>query len=141
MQTPLKNIVFPGMFFLAVIFTASGATRKPELAIDLHNGREGNIHISHPDVHLEEYLSHMNRFESLLYKYTWFTQGPKAEAFRNPGTIGEGLMERYGIDAFIYELNYEWIAGLKKVPERKDWELLCRELRDVLLEYFEKQKI
>src|SRR5205085_415810 len=122
----LKKMIFKG--------------EKPDLAIDLHNDREGNLHVSHPNVNLEEYLAHVQRFESLLYKYTWFTEGKKGGEFRNPGTIGEGLAERYGINAFIYELNFEWIAGLRKVPDGKDWELLGRELRDVFFDYFDKEK-
>lgn len=76
--------------------------------------------------------------ETLLYKYTWFTEGTKGADFRNPGSIGEGLLERYGIDACIYELNYEWIAGLNKVPFGKDWELLGKQLRDVFFDYFNR---
>jgi predicted deacylase len=114
--------------------------KKPDLAIDLHNDRGGNLHVSHPNTNLEKYLSHAQRFESLLYKYTWFTEGKTGAEFRNPGTIGEGLAERYGIDAFIFELNFEWSAGLKKVPAGKDWELLGKQLRDVFLEYFNGKK-
>jgi hypothetical protein len=50
--------------------------------------------------------------------------------------FGEGLMERYGLYACVYELNYEWIAGLKKVPSSNDWKLLGKQLRDVFAEYF-----
>ena len=112
--------------------------KKPDLAIDLHNDSEGNIHLSRPNINLTGYLENMKRLETLLYKYTWFTEGAKAAEFRNPGSIGEGLLERYGIDAFVYELNYEWIAGLKKQPFGKDWELLGKQLRDVFLDYFNK---
>jgi len=112
--------------------------QKPDLAIDLHNDSEGNLHFGLPNVNLTRYMENMKRLETLLYKYTWFTEGSKGGDFRNPGTIGEGLSERYGVDACIYELNYEWIAGLKKVPFGKDWELLGKELRDVFLEYFNR---
>jgi len=112
------------------------AGKKPDLAIDLHNDREGNLHVSHPNTNLPVYLSHAQRLESLLYKYTWFTEGRKGSDFSNPGTIGEGLAERYGIDAFIYEFNFEWAKGLHKVPQGKDWELIGKQLRDVFLEYF-----
>ena len=78
----------------------------------------------------------MKRLETLLYKHTWFTGVATGADFRNPGTIGEGLLERYGIDACIYELNYEWITTLKKQPFGKDWELLGKELRDVFFDYF-----
>jgi len=114
--------------------------KKPDLAIDLHNDREGNLHPSHPNTDFPTYLSHVRRFESLLYKYTWFTEGSKGGDFRNPGTIGEGLAERYGIDAFILEFNFEWARGLKKVPQGRDWELMGKELRDVFLEYFDGTK-
>jgi hypothetical protein len=109
---------------------------KPDLAIDLHNDSEGNLHLSRPNVNLKSYLANMKRFETLLYKYTWFTAGAKGSDFRNPGSIGEGLLERFGIDACIYELNYEWITGLKKQPFGKDWELLGKQLRDVFFDYF-----
>lgn len=114
--------------------------KKPHLAIDLHNDRGGNLHISRPNVDLEKYLANMNRFETLLYKHTWFTEGSTGKNFRNPGTIGEGLVERYGIDAFVYELNCEWIAGLNKVPFGKDWELLGKQLREVFFDYFTEEQ-
>ena len=114
--------------------------KKPDLAIDLHNDREGNLHFSHPAPNDHAYLQNSERFESLLYKYTSFTEGRKKEEFRNPGTIGEGLLERYGITAFIFELNFEWSAGLKKVPMGKDWELLGKQLQDVFFQYFEGNK-
>jgi hypothetical protein len=114
--------------------------KKPDLAIDLHNDREGNLHVSRPNKNLEQYLAHMQVFENLLYKYTWFTEGRKGGDFRNPGTIGEGLAERYGIDAFIYEFNFEWANGLKKVPQGKDWELMGHQLREVFLKYFDEIK-
>jgi len=114
--------------------------KKPDLAIDLHNDREGNLHFSHPISNGNEYLLNTERFESLLYKHTWFTEGRKKAEFRNPGTIGEGLLERYGITAFIYELNFEWSEGLKKVPTGKDWELLGKQLQEVFFQYFKGTK-
>jgi hypothetical protein len=100
--------------------------KKPQLAIDLHNDAGGNLHVN---------IANLKRLENLLYKHTWFTEG-KANV-NNPGSLGEGLAARFKIDACVYELNYEWIAGLKKVPFGKDWELLGRQLRQVFLEYFE----
>ena len=113
--------------------------KKPDLAIDLHNDREGNLHFSHADANNKGYIENTQLFESLLYKYTWFTEGRKKEEFRNPGTIGEGLLQRYAMNAFIFELNFEWSAGLKKVPCATDWELLGSELRKVFMEYFNKK--
>jgi hypothetical protein len=125
LETWIKNMIAKG--------------KKPDLAIDLHNDRDGNLHFSHPGADNGAYLANTELFESLLYKYTWFTEGRKKEEFRNPGTLGEGLLERYGINAFIFELNFEWSAGLKKVPSAHDWELLGNQLRKVFMEYFNKK--
>ena len=109
---------------------------KPDLAIDFHNDAGGNLHLAKPDINLDSYLANMGRFEALLYKYTWFTEGGMHSNFRNPGSIGEGLLERYGINALIYELNANWIAGLNKMPLGKDWMLLGEQLCDVFYNYF-----
>ncbi len=112
---------------------------KPDLAIDFHNDGNGRLHISRPNVDLDSYLVNMERFEKLLRKHTWFTEGSTGGQFRNPGTLGEGFVERYHIDAFIYELNANWIAGLSKVPFGKDWELLGEQLKDVFFDYFKNK--
>lgn len=111
---------------------------KPDLAVDLHNDNGGKVHISRPDIDLSRYLANMERVENLLKEHTWFTEGSTGTNFRNPGTIGCGLLERFGIDAFVYELNCDWIAGLEKVPFGRDWALLGRQLREVFYRYFEK---
>jgi hypothetical protein len=53
----------------------------------------------------------MARFEELLRKHTWFIKGSIGTNFCNPGSIGEGLLDRYGIPALVYELNANWLAG------------------------------
>ncbi len=110
--------------------------KKPDLAIDLHNDAIGKVHVNIPTAENARYIANMKRFVDLLYKYTWFTEGP--DNGYNPGSIGEGLTKRFGIDACIYEFNYQWIAGLKKVPLGKDWELLGKQLREVFFRYFEE---
>jgi hypothetical protein len=109
--------------------------RKPDLAIDLHNDQEGFVHVNMPRDDNKEYTAHLNRFVDLLYKHTWFREGPAN--VNNPGSLGEGLARRFGIDACIYELNYEWAKGLNKVPMGADWMLLGKQLRDVFFNYFE----
>jgi predicted deacylase len=111
--------------------------KKPQIAIDLHNDQGGNIHVNLPSEINSQYVSNMKRIETLLYKRTWFTEGPSH--VKNPGSFGEGLAKRYGIDAFVYELNYEWIAGLNKAPMGKDWELLGKQLAEVFYLYFDKK--
>ncbi len=115
------------------------AQGKPlHLAIDLHNDEAGRLHLSRPAIEgLERYLQRMKRFEALLRQHTWFTEGNTGAAFRNSGTIGEGLLERYGIDACVLEFNCNWIAGLKQHPSGAAWEQFGRQLREVFFEYFE----
>ncbi len=110
---------------------------KPDLAIDFHNDAEGGLHISRPEIDIDSYLANMERLELLLRKFTWFTEGSSGPNWRNPGTIGEGLLERYGIDGLIYELNADWIAGLDKVPFGKDWMSLGEQLCEVFYYYFD----
>lgn len=78
----------------------------------------------------------MMRFEDLLRKHTWFTEGSTGSNFRTHGSLGEGMVERFGIDALIFELNANWIAGLNKMPMGKDWEMLGQQLCDVFYSYF-----
>jgi hypothetical protein len=110
---------------------------RPDLALDLHNDEGGLLHISRPEAtDLTRYLARMRLLEGLLRKYTWFTEGSTAASFHNPGTIGEGLLARYGIDAAVHELNANWIAGLKDYPSARNWELYGEQLCQVFFEYF-----
>ncbi|QNF33205.1 succinylglutamate desuccinylase/aspartoacylase family protein [Adhaeribacter swui] len=110
--------------------------KRPHLAIDLHNDNYGNIHISRPAGNLEKYLANMKILEAQLRRHTWFTEGSTGSNFKNPGTLGEGLLERFGIEALVYEFNYDWIASLKKQPFGKDWEALGEKLGEVFYQYF-----
>ncbi len=110
--------------------------RKPDLMIDFHNDQGGRLHISRPNVDLAQYLARMKRFESLLREHTWFTEGATGGDYRNPGTIGEGLLERYGVHACVHELNANWIAGLEAYPDGKNWELYGQQLCEVFYELF-----
>ena len=112
--------------------------RTPHLMIDLHNDNSGKLHVSRPDIDLEEYLAKMRRLEAMLREHTWFTEGSTTASFRNPGSIGEGLLERFGIDACVLELNANWIAGLDDYPSAKNWELFGAQLCEALYHYFEE---
>ena len=97
-------------------------------AMDLHNDESGKLHISRPPIPgLPRHLERMQLFERLLRQYTWFTEGSTADNSRNASTMGEGLLERYGIDACILELNCNWIAGLKQYPSGAAWEQFGRQ--------------
>lgn len=113
------------------------AHKKPDLALDIHNDAGGNLHVSRPDGNITDYLASMDKLESLLRKHTWFTEGATKASFRNPGTLGEGFLTRFGIYAAVYELNYEWIKGLNKAPLAADWVSLGNKLPEVFYHYFE----
>lgn len=110
---------------------------RPDLALDLHNDEGGLLHISRPEgTDLTRYLARMRTFEGLLRKHSWFTEGSTGASFHNSGTIGEGLLARYGIDAAVHELNANWIAGLKDYPSARNWEQYGEQLCRVFSEYF-----
>jgi hypothetical protein len=113
--------------------------RRLHLAIDMHNDESGGLHISRPPVRdLDRYLERMRVFEKLLRKHTWFTEGSSGPGHRNPGSLGEGLLERFAIDACILEFNCNWIAGLKQYPSGAAWEQFGRQFRAVLADYFDQ---
>ena len=111
--------------------------KSPHFAMDFHNDEGGGLHVSRPPIaDLPQRVDNMRRFEQLLRRHTWFTEGSSGPNFRTVGTIGEGLLERYGIDACILEFNCNWIAGLKQYPSGERWEQFGRQLRGVFLDYF-----
>ena len=111
------------------------AGNKPKLAIDLHNDNNGNLHVNLPTAANKPYSERMDKLENLLRTHTWFREGKSHVT--NPGSLGEGLAARYGIDACVYEFNYDWIEGLQKDPTAQDWKQLGVNLREVFYKYFE----
>ncbi len=114
--------------------------RRPELAIDLHNDGSGLLHVSRPEARSPEtdrYLARMERLEKLLRENTWFTEGSTKGNFHNPGTIGEGLLARYGMTACIHELNCNRIAGLDDFATGTNWKKYGEQLAAVLFKFFE----
>jgi hypothetical protein len=115
--------------------------RRPHLAMELHNDGNGRLHISRPPVpQLPRHLERMAVLELLLRKKTWFTEGSTNEAFRNSGTLGDGWLERYGIDAVVHEFNCNWIAGLETRPLGRHWSEYGEKLAEVFDEYFRAVK-
>ncbi len=115
--------------------------RQPHLAIELHNDGSGRLHISRPPVPgLSRHLERMAVLETLLRKKTWFTEGSTNEAFRNSGTLGDGWLERYGIDAVVHEFNCNWIAGVEARPLGRHWREYGAKLAEVFDEYFSAVK-
>ena len=117
------------------------AGRKPDLALELHNDGNGMLHISRPPVpRLAEYLERMEILETLLREHTWFTEGSTKAAFRNSGTLGDGWLERYDVDAVVHEFNCQWIAGLQTAPLARHWKDYGSRLATVMDEYFRASK-
>jgi hypothetical protein len=110
----------------------------PHLALELHNDGNGQLHVSRPPIEgLDRYLERMKTLEGLLREHTWFTEGSTTAEFRNAGTLGEGWLGRYGVDAAVHELNCNWIAGLDDHPSAAHWERYGGQLARVFDAYFE----
>ena len=117
------------------------AGRTPHLALELHNDGSGRLHISRPPVpQLARHLGRMAILEELLRAKTWFTEGSTSPEFRNSGTLGDGWLQRYGIDAVVHEFNCNWIAGLKDYPSARHWMTYGEQLAEVFHEYFLRVK-
>ena len=117
------------------------AGRKPKLALELHNDGNGRLHISRPPVaELDRHLARMAVLEQLLRQHTWFTEGTTNPEFRNSGTLGDGWLQRYGIDAAVHEFNCNWIEGLKQPSSSAQWRAYGAALTRVFFDYFEKVK-
>jgi hypothetical protein len=113
------------------------ATRKPDLALELHNDGSGRLHISRPPVpQLDRHLARMTILEALLRRHTWFTEGTTSPAFRNSGTLGEGWLLRYGIDAAVHAFNANWIEGRNQPTSSAHWRDYGAGLARVFHDYF-----
>jgi hypothetical protein len=107
----------------------------------MHNDGNGQLHVSRPPVAgLQRYLDRMKTLEAQLRKHTWFTEGSTKETYRNAGTLGEGWLERYGIDSAVHELNVNWVAGLKDYSSGAHWSRYGEQLARVFFEYFDAVK-
>jgi len=112
--------------------------QPPHLVIDFHNDNDGKLHISSPAAENTTYVKRMHRLAELLGEYTWFTEGTTDSRFHNPGTIGEGLLERFGITACVHELNAVWIAGRSDYPTAANWRLYGEQLGEVFWRWCEE---
>jgi hypothetical protein len=114
-----------------------GEGHKPDLLIDLHNDDSGGLRIDRPSKGLDEYLRDMDRLEAMLRKDTWYTERSSRASVGSPGSIGEGLLDRFGVHACVLELNANWIAGLNACPSAERWKLFGEQLCEAFLHYFE----
>lgn len=110
--------------------------RRLTLAIDLHNDGSGRLHISRPEGPAgDTHVRRMAALEQCLRDHTWFTEGSTPPTFRNPGSLGEGWVGRFGVDAVVLELNCNWAAGRAAPPTGAMWEELGAGLVEALEAY------
>ena len=117
------------------------AGQRPHLALELHNDANGQLHVSNPpEPKFQRYAERMAMLESLLRKHTWFTEGRKKPTTHPTGTLADGWVERFGIDAAVHEFNANWIAGVNDYPSARHWQDYGEKLADVFCDYFESVK-
>jgi hypothetical protein len=107
----------------------------PRLAIDLHNDCDGKMHLGPHDADPQGYLRRMHMLEKLMRELTWFREGMVEESFR--GSMAGGMIEIFGIDAFVYELHSEMAEGLGRAPLHTDWQQLGAAFTRVVDRYFQ----
>jgi hypothetical protein len=114
--------------------------QRPNFALELHNDGHGQVHVSQPPL-LDggKYEGRMKRFEDLLRKDPWFTEGVWHPPV-NVGTLADGWLERYGIDGVVHEFNCQWIAGLNRHPTRREWQRYGEDMAQVLDGYLSGAK-
>ena len=116
--------------------------KKPSLVIDLHNDDKGDIHLSKRDKRDNGFQNDILKLEKLMREHTSFSESMRyswnTDGQTTVMTINNGLYIRYGIESFVYELNANWITGLKKIPSSDDWKETGKGLIRVLYKYFEK---
>ncbi len=111
--------------------------RPPDLALELHNDGAGKLHLSRcPVPNLDRYLQRMTTLEEMLRRHTWFTEGTTSGVVRTGDTLGEGWLQRFGIDAAVHEFNCNWVAGLNDYPSARHWKTYGEQLALVFYEYF-----
>jgi hypothetical protein len=114
--------------------------KRPILGLDLHNDDYGGLSTA---THIKGdtlFLKKMQLFESLLKKYTWFSEGIKYSwgsdsKSQSMGSFEDGLGTRYGIEALVYEFNVNWIPRLNKIPSVEDWISLGANMNNVFFDY------
>lgn len=131
---PVKVHVHPDLAFINTSFENASPLWWE---VDFHNDAGGKLHISRPEGDLQAYLARMERFEKLLRQHTWFTEGSTGSSFRNPGSFGEGMLQRYGVTGCVLELNANWAAGLNDYPSSAHWKTFGAGFAEVLFDYFQ----
>ncbi|HZK60907.1 MAG TPA: M14 family zinc carboxypeptidase, partial [Anaerovoracaceae bacterium] len=113
---------------------------KPCFGIDIHNDDGGGIILATHSKEDTQFVKNMQFFEKLMREHTSFSENVRY-SWKTAGqplsnvSFENGLLERYGIEAIVYELNANWISSLTKMPSAKDWMEIGENLNDVFYEY------
>jgi len=112
----------------------------PVLGIDFHNDDYGGINLAgHPKNDLR-FIENMKLFEKLMRDHTSFSEQVKY-SWNTPGLqqshvlFQDGLLQRFGIEGMVFELNANWIGSLNKMPSEYDWMEFGKNLNQVFYEY------
>jgi hypothetical protein len=69
----------------------------------------------------------------MMREGTYFKEGiEKGSA----STFGYGLLELYGIDSIVYELNSNWLNATRGVPDSEVWRKFGSQFAEVLRKFF-----
>ena len=113
---------------------------KPCLGIDIHNDDAGGINLAQHSKDDTPFVKNMQLFEKLMREHTSFSENVKysrktAGQTKSSVSFEDGLLDRYGIEAMVYELNANWISSLNKMPSLNDWIKIGENLNNVFYEY------
>jgi hypothetical protein len=118
---------------------------KPSLGIDIHNDDAGGINLATHSKDDVRFIENMKLFEKLMREHTSFSENV-SYSWKTSGRSSSfvlfenGLLERYGIEAMVYELNANWISSLNKMPSQNDWMEIGKNLNEVFYKYFSSLK-
>lgn len=102
--------------------------------VDLHNDNYGKIHTGRAPTSGEDYAALVARYEALLRRDTWFSEGVVSKEAGNPGTSVDGMAIRFGIPGVVQELHGDWIAGRDTRADIPLWREFGAALPGVLAE-------
>jgi len=114
---------------------------KPGLGIDIHNDDAGGIDFSTHKVNDTLFIKNAERLDKLMRHYTCFSE-KTSYSWEQPGQkpafvlFEDGLLNRYGIESIVWELNANWINSKQGMPVAEDWIHSGEELNNVFYEYF-----
>jgi len=113
---------------------------QPVLGIDIHNDDQGGINLARHTKDDVKFAENMKLFENLMREHTSFSE-QVSYSWITPGQsqaltlFQDGLLQRFGIEGMVFELNANWIGSLKKMPSEYDWMKFGKNLNEVFYNY------